>query len=237
MYRKQDSRGFTLVEGLLLILVITVISFAGWYVWNNGQDDKTDDNARTTATTKKQQSTNTQKDDGLTPYENKEIGVAFRYPAEWGTVHVEPNTSAATGKGYYVKFSNKNNVGASFSTKDFTVNAGRGGAYYDAPTTFALASENATDHSWDGLDATKIYEKTSTNILYAQCESFNGSIALEQYTKLNTQYDVGYFYYLLGGKEGIVNAKSPEDCGGDIDKLFAPAKAEFTPFISTIKAI
>jgi type II secretory pathway pseudopilin PulG len=33
------QKGFTLVEGLLIVLVLSVIGFAGYYVWNQQQDD------------------------------------------------------------------------------------------------------------------------------------------------------------------------------------------------------
>jgi type II secretory pathway pseudopilin PulG len=36
----SKQKGFTLVEGLLIVLIISVVGFAGYTVWNNQQDDK-----------------------------------------------------------------------------------------------------------------------------------------------------------------------------------------------------
>lgn len=36
----KNQNGFTLVEGLLIVLVVSVIGFAGYSVWNNSQDNE-----------------------------------------------------------------------------------------------------------------------------------------------------------------------------------------------------
>jgi len=35
-----EQKGFTLVEGLLIVLIMSVIGFAGYIVWNNQRDDE-----------------------------------------------------------------------------------------------------------------------------------------------------------------------------------------------------
>jgi Tfp pilus assembly protein PilV len=35
----KSQKGFTLVEGLLIVLILSVVGFAGYYVWNQNQDD------------------------------------------------------------------------------------------------------------------------------------------------------------------------------------------------------
>jgi Tfp pilus assembly protein PilE len=36
------QKGFTLVEGLLIVLILSVVGFAGYTVWNNQKDDETE---------------------------------------------------------------------------------------------------------------------------------------------------------------------------------------------------
>jgi type II secretory pathway pseudopilin PulG len=38
----NTQKGFTLVEGLLIVLVLAIAGFGGWYVWNQQQDDETE---------------------------------------------------------------------------------------------------------------------------------------------------------------------------------------------------
>jgi hypothetical protein len=43
---KLNQRGFTLIEGLLLAIFLTLIGFTGWYVWDsNNKTDKATDSA------------------------------------------------------------------------------------------------------------------------------------------------------------------------------------------------
>jgi type II secretory pathway pseudopilin PulG len=41
MRQMKYQKGFTLLEGLLIILILSVVGFAGYTVWNNQQDDQT----------------------------------------------------------------------------------------------------------------------------------------------------------------------------------------------------
>lgn len=52
-----NQKGFTLIEALLIIIALTLISFAGWYVWNSQQDETKD--TTTTPVTKKTTSSDT----------------------------------------------------------------------------------------------------------------------------------------------------------------------------------
>ncbi|MFT4532121.1 MAG: Tfp pilus assembly protein PilV [Candidatus Saccharimonadales bacterium] len=54
----KNQRGFTLVEGLLIVLILSVIGFAGYTVWNNNQDDEAE-----VVETTQQDSTNQSSDD------------------------------------------------------------------------------------------------------------------------------------------------------------------------------
>lgn len=39
----SKQKGFSLVEGLLLILVVAVVGFAGWFAWNQQQENNKDE--------------------------------------------------------------------------------------------------------------------------------------------------------------------------------------------------
>ncbi len=47
----KNQKGFTLVEGLLIILIVTIVGFASWYVWGKQKSNKEivlNENAQTT---------------------------------------------------------------------------------------------------------------------------------------------------------------------------------------------
>lgn len=39
-YKRLDQKGFGLIEGLLVVVVIGLLSAAGWYVWSSRSDDE-----------------------------------------------------------------------------------------------------------------------------------------------------------------------------------------------------
>jgi len=53
---KQQQKGFTLIETLLVLTLVALIGLAGWYVWSKNQEDKTptSDTKKQTHTAKKQ---------------------------------------------------------------------------------------------------------------------------------------------------------------------------------------
>jgi len=73
----NNQKGFTVVEGLLILLILTVIGFAGYTVWNNNQDDSSDSNEATQS-----QSEDSQKEDTSTKSEVTEEDSA---PEGWKT--------------------------------------------------------------------------------------------------------------------------------------------------------
>ena len=51
------QKGFSLVEGLLIILIISVVGFAGYYVWNENQDDEPEQTETVQQTTENRSTT------------------------------------------------------------------------------------------------------------------------------------------------------------------------------------
>ena len=237
MRTQTKQHGFSLIEGLLIILVVSALSGMGWYVWNAQKDKETDKPANAVnASTAEKEEDNIPR--GFVAYENKEIGFRFAHPKDWGTVKLEPNDPKNKGFGYYLSFSEKSEVRASFRTKDFEWPAGygRGGAYFDAPTSFTAVKLGENDTQWDATNgyAAKSFETGTDYLLVGRCSEFTGSVTLEYYEQLRSQYDVGYFYYLLEPKE---NQQADMTGCDDLDSKFSPIKKEFTTFTDTIKPL
>lgn len=113
---RTQQKGFTLVEGLLIVLIVALLAFAGYYVWHNQKKKKDDKAASTTS-----QTTNTSdnNDDNQAPaevdqtvnwavYTNNAGKFTLRTPTAWvqganpqlcaeGTVLLGP-TAAAAGR-------------------------------------------------------------------------------------------------------------------------------------------
>ena len=78
MFKKQNEKGFTIIEVLLAIIAITIVSFVVWFVWNaNQNDEKKSDISNSPAAAK---SDEVKKDGDY--YEIKELGIKFILPSE-----------------------------------------------------------------------------------------------------------------------------------------------------------
>jgi len=76
---KQNQRGFTLIEALLVLILITLLGFAGWYVrYSNKNSPNT---KQTNEQTKVQSSATANK-----TYSNSELAFTFKYPSSWTTL-------------------------------------------------------------------------------------------------------------------------------------------------------
>jgi len=88
----KNEKGFSAVEGLLILVTVGVIGFVGWYVWqskNEGNKATNTDNAAS-QTNKDKQAEEQAKDlyEGWKTYTNNDYAISFRYPADW-TVEAE----------------------------------------------------------------------------------------------------------------------------------------------------
>jgi len=92
MARKTNSQGFSLIVGIVIVLVVAAVGLGGWYVWDK---NKKDDNAN--------KSDKTSQNEGEDPYEGWKTAtltspqLTFRYPADWAV------TAAADDKNIEVK--------------------------------------------------------------------------------------------------------------------------------------
>jgi predicted negative regulator of RcsB-dependent stress response len=88
---KKNEKGFSAVEGVLILVILALIGFVGWYVWHskNNTDKSLNAAANTTiATTAKKQNTTistTTSDtyEGWKTYTDKSSTYSFKYPANW----------------------------------------------------------------------------------------------------------------------------------------------------------
>jgi len=86
----KNEKGFGLVEGLLLVLVVSFIGFAGWYVFNENGKPRTSINPAVGSnldTVKPVEPTNPEGKDELAGWKkvtNEEHGFSFKYPGEEG---------------------------------------------------------------------------------------------------------------------------------------------------------
>lgn len=82
---KNNHKGFALIEGLLIILIIGALSGVGWYVYKNqstetATDDYTYGENSTTETEKAEES---KIPEGYKEYYNQDLGLTFYYPETW----------------------------------------------------------------------------------------------------------------------------------------------------------
>jgi hypothetical protein len=77
-----NQKGFTLVEGLLVVIAVSLLGFTGYYVYNANQ--KKDDTKQVAAPTSSQNTTETKDPtEGWKSFESMEGKYSLKYPASW----------------------------------------------------------------------------------------------------------------------------------------------------------
>jgi type II secretory pathway pseudopilin PulG len=78
---KTNQKGFALVEGLLILIIVGMLAGIGLYVWNanNSTTDSLDNLGSAT------NSTNTANATKLSEYKNEQLALSIKYPKRWGT--------------------------------------------------------------------------------------------------------------------------------------------------------
>lgn len=127
----NKKNGFALTEGLLIILVLAVVGFAGWFIWDRNKNDGQKEDAAQSSTS----DANSSKEDrkaakteltaDADPYENWKMGkfenlnIEYRIPSDWedisdntifqeeGDVYQEVKIKSADG---FVIFMSVNNL-------------------------------------------------------------------------------------------------------------------------------
>lgn len=89
---KLNQNGFGLVEGLLIAVIVLLLGFGGYYVWNENQEEDMTSSSQESTKDNSMQSGDSQPEqadatpEGWTNYENSQYGFSFSYPEEWGSV-------------------------------------------------------------------------------------------------------------------------------------------------------
>ena len=124
---KLNTKGFGIVEGLLILVIVGLIGGAGYYVYKAQQNtNETLDNTGNSeiAAQKKQKKTEEKQiPEGFVEYKNEELGFSFVYPEEWGEVLLKEK-AGEKGSEAVLKFSNENAIAGKLRTVNFE--AGRG---------------------------------------------------------------------------------------------------------------
>lgn len=137
---KKNSSGFGAIETVLILFIVAIVGFIGWYVYKQKNSKTPKDTSTETAqqSTKKKSSAAESKGTasctapaGYTVYTNTEIGYCFAYPTAWGsvTLHsgvIDPRYEPAGA--YWGSFSANANASFGHVRTDWTYSGpGRGG--------------------------------------------------------------------------------------------------------------
>jgi hypothetical protein len=85
----KNQNGFSVIEGLLILVIVGILGGVGWYVWDSNKKsndiyDKTDNNITAKSSPKPEAIEDELKiPENWTVYEDKDSGIKFPYPEEW----------------------------------------------------------------------------------------------------------------------------------------------------------
>jgi hypothetical protein len=87
MSKKETQKGFSLIEGLLVVIALTLIGFVGWYVWNANHKDDSPTKTSQTTSPKTETATKAEADPtkDWTAFTSKDNSFSVRYPTTWFT--------------------------------------------------------------------------------------------------------------------------------------------------------
>src|SRR5438876_1797095 len=107
----KSQKGFTALEGLLILAIVGILGFTGWYVWN--AHNKTSDtltNADSANSSVAKYSKKTTKDPTAdwVAYSNKDGVFSLKYPKTWATA----SNPSLCSKGILLLGADSKSVGA-----------------------------------------------------------------------------------------------------------------------------
>lgn len=142
----KNQKGFSAVEGLLILIIIGILGFVGWYVWS--AKDKTSKSFDEVASS----NNSTTGIQTLKEYKNTQYGFSFKYPSDW-TFEEQFEDAGRGGKEGEVKVTSKNNTVVTFKG-DY---GGKGGSCEENPADIPHKTKNC--NTIEVLDIEQISEK------------------------------------------------------------------------------
>jgi hypothetical protein len=122
----QKQKGFSALALLLLLMIVSIVIFTGWYVWNaqrNSEKTLSQTNNSDIPAQSKKPAETANKEVPLKEYSNAQYGISFKYPENWKlTDNLEDKSSESPVGDVYVVSPNETKV-------NFNLNQiGRGGS-------------------------------------------------------------------------------------------------------------
>lgn len=217
----RSQKGFSSVEVLLVLILVSIISFAGYYVYSQSRDSSDEDVA--TVGKKSSPSTDKKLPKGWRWSNTEDYGFKFAYPKEYGDTEVTSSEGmdenaedyiSKTEKAYYVNFSNGYPEGDAptvlFATEGY-YRDGRGSPCNlggsDAPATYKPLVPNPEDDAW-AISRQIIKEDTITGVERvsytednpeAACMDFD--IKVHKQLVKNKKYQAVEVYYVGESKQ------------------------------------
>ncbi len=208
---KFNQNGFTLVEGLLIIIALSLIVGVSYFVYSVQKDNNKNDtsNSKVKQDTPDSATTPSTIPDGWTEYKNQELGFSFAHPKDWGTVTVSPTTFEHTGKGYSVSFSGTDIKGMVASEDYGYTGPGRGGIYWEVNGSYSEMSKgvisSAEQAKTSSNYSTQLLSNDEKHVVSAYINCMDGGLVTQLLTNVgSTQISV---FSLAKIQEGV-----PEGC-------------------------
>ncbi len=144
----KNQKGFTLVEGLLIVFVVAIMGFGGWYFWNNNQDENTEQVATTELEVQEQLENNQKPSDEAATVEISQTRYKISLPEGW---EEKSNTEAPAGAPeLYHEYTNGKG-----QTVGVSINSGGFGGGGDGSASFVIEGNRFNlENEYDACDPT-----------------------------------------------------------------------------------
>lgn len=231
MHIQKNERGFGALAILLVVILIGVIGFAGWYIYQNEQGDTTENTAANEAADRTEEGRTIP--DGWTDYNNNELGFAFAYPEDWGEITID-ETTGESGESYIASFTDNATVSFSGATLDYR--AARGGGVFtghnkgweeEGSTYYFVENYSDEDYRSETGDVSELEANNATGLYQ---EDLDPSTMLEAAEAHTVSFNVPD-----GSYHGLAFAyKAPEAQAG---QDFSSQIEEFKSVVQTVEIL
>ncbi len=153
--KKLNNNGFSIIEGLLIVIVLGVMGGVGFYVYKAAEaTDKSSSNSNTSTQTRTDINEATQK--SAETYTNKELKYVFEYPRTWTTSDTIKEASTYSGS--------TTHASTTIESKDLvTTNEGIGFHLTNGARMYVTVSETNSNTPSAYLDRSSFLKMTAQN--------------------------------------------------------------------------